>query len=82
MADADCDQFHKWLYFYTFTCIRTVVSLRMDTQFDFDVKTNDATHTTRGYEKMYHLNNEKFKGEQSMSSLFIQTWLRESRKTI
>lgn len=67
--------FRKWLYFCTFICFHTVVPLRMDTKFDFGVKTNDATHTPRGYKKIYHLDNENFRKEQSISPKLIQTWL-------
>lgn len=62
--------------------IHSVVLLRMYSNFDFGVKSNDATHTyiSRGSEKMYHLDNEIFRGEQIISPMLIQTWLEKAGK--
>lgn len=53
---------------------------RSTTHTGLDVKTDDATHTPRGYEKFYSLHNKDFQEKQGRLLKLVQKWLERAKK--
>lgn len=56
------------------------VKIDSHSKFSLDVKTDDDTHRSQGYEKVYYSHHEAFWGEQGRLPNLVQKWLEKAGK--